>query len=138
MKVLSILSAFIVTVFLYLLVFERAALLNFSSTGNFLKLIADIKVPNFTSAKEATRGDNKAEKVQFWTAQSSVQTGASELAPKVSSDGSQVREPKLSSSEPVIKVVATQSRASLVNNAVVLRGRTQAARAQIKACEQTL
>ncbi|MEJ6397982.1 efflux RND transporter periplasmic adaptor subunit [Yoonia sp. 208BN28-4] len=105
MKLVPILTAILVSVALYLGVFERDRLLEFAQTSS------PVTAPADTEAGDAPDTDTAAA------------SGTAEDAPSVEADGG------------VIRVVATHSTAQTIDSAVILRGRTEAARQVTVAAE---
>ena len=145
MKFISVLSALFVALTLYVLVFERAALKSFATTGDFGSLVSAISSPEFTLTQPPNAEQSEPEDTTDVTlaAMSSGSEAAGTTDPEAQSGlpmragtdsavQSELAPPKNAGKtggkqEPV-KVVAQQSEARLVDTAVVLRGRTEAAR----------
>ena len=106
MRIISFLTAVLVTAFLYLLVFERDALRAVSQGAPLSTLVGAVLGgnPSSSEAQEPTEPNPEI---------SEGQTGATEEQP---------------AEADLIKVVAIRSKAQEIDSAVVLRGQTEAAR----------
>ena len=106
MRIISFLTAVLVTAFLYLLVFERDALRAVSQGAPLSTLVGAVLGgdPSSSEAQEPTEPNTEI---------SEGQTGATEEQP---------------AEADLIKVVAIRSKAQEIDSAVVLRGQTEAAR----------
>ena len=117
MRVISLLSAIIVAGALYLLVFERDAVIKVSK-GAPIETLLDAALPTDqaeVNAAKVTLGDeltNIAETQQLATAQAQQKAQEGEEAEQ----------------DLAIKVIAIKSQAVELDSAVILRGQTEAAR----------
>lgn len=145
MKFISVISALFVALSLYILVFERAALKSFAANGDLDALVSAISSPEFTLEQQPQKEQSELGK----TADVTLAAMPSDSGAIVTSDPDTQSEPPIGAgtddadhsgsipaktvnemdNEPQpVKVVALLSEARLVDTAVVLRGRTEAAR----------
>ena len=143
MKFISVLTALLVTSFLYLLVFERVALKSFAASGDFSALVAEVATPHFNpSQPPAAEPPLPADAANVTVAVATAESGparpsGTQTQPVVPGESDTTNATAQTPGEntaaavetpAAVKVVALQSEARLVNTAVILRGRTEAAR----------